>query len=271
MEQQLHLLTGAYALDAVTDEERAAFEESALTDPQIREEVRELGETAALLAYGAAPETPPAALKANVLAAIRATGQQPATAVADLSEARARRQDQGPRVRAERRPRNRDPRARTWIRTLGAAAAVLLVAVGGIGGWALGQNATNKQLEQQLSAAQSRQQAMLAIMSSPDAKMSTATASNGATVTVASSSAADRAAVMVRDLPAPPAGKAYELWFISASGAVPAGMLPGGAETSPAMTVLHGNMDGATHVGITVEPASGSAKPTTDPIVVQKL
>ncbi len=285
MEQQLHLLTGAYALNALGDTERRDFERYALTDPQTLEEVRSLSETAALLAYGTPVEAPPAALKADVMAAIRNTRQLPAASVVrDISTATGtstRRTAAGShearghaagRAQTANRPRNR------WAPALSAAAALVLFAGVGLGGWVVGQAATQRDMEQKIvaisaqqQAAAAQQEAMLGIVSSPDAKIATTELSDGGSVTVASSGKADKAAVMVQDLPALPSGKTYELWFISAAGAVPAGLMGVGDPAVAGLQVLNGPLGGATHVGITVEPAGGSPAPTTTPIVVQAL
>ncbi|WP_269937395.1 anti-sigma factor [Arthrobacter sp. HY1533] len=260
MEKQLHLLTGSYALNALTNGERSDFERHALTDPQTLEEVRSLSETAALLAYGTPAETPPPALKADVMAAIRNTRQLPSSSVVrDISSARGT----GARKAGTTQSRSR------WVPAISAAAALAIFAGVGVGGWVAGQNSSDTEMKQQLAQAQAQQQAMLAIMSSPDAKMATTTLSDGGTVTVASSGKANKAAVMVDGMPPLPEGKTYELWFISAAGAVPAGLMD--SPKAPAMQVLNGELGGATHIGITVEPAGGSAKPTTTPILVQEI
>lgn len=260
MEKQLHLLTGSYALNALNNGERSDFERHALTDPQTLEEVRSLSETAALLAFGTAEETPPPALKANVMAAIRNTRQLPASSVVrDISSARS----------AKSRSQGGATQRRRWVPALSAAAALALFAGVGVGGWVAGQNSSEQDIKEQLVASQAQQQAMLALMSSPDAQIATTPLSNGGTVTVASSGKANKAAVMVNDMPPLPEGKTYELWFISAAGAVPAGLMD--SPKGPAMQLLDGDMGGATHVGITVEPLGGSEKPTTTPILVQEI
>ncbi|MEO6530281.1 MAG: anti-sigma factor [Specibacter sp.] len=272
MEQQLHLLTGSYALNALEHVERTEFERYALTDAETLEEVRSLSETAALLAYGTVSEAPPAALKADVMAAIRNTRQLPASSVVrDISSARRH-----PSQRAA--PQSANGRRSPWLPALSAAAALAIFAGVGVGGWAAGQNATQRDMEEKLvameaqqKAAAAQQAAMLSIVGSPDAKIATTALSDGASVTVASSGKANKAAVMVNGLPAPPQGKTYEMWFISAAGAVPAGVMDNADPATPAMQVLNGPLGGATHVGITVEPAGGSPAPTTTPIVVQAI
>jgi len=275
MEEQLHLLTGAYALNAVNDIDRAAFEKHALDDPQTREEARELSETAALLAYAVEPETPPAHLKADVMAAIRNTRQLPASAVSrdvpqTLSASRPQsRTRPGNRTTARTRPGGR-PHL-TALRGLAAAAAVLLIVAGGVGGWAIGHNSGQNSAAEKVAAIDHQQQAVAAIVTASDAKLATSKLPDGAVVTVASSASLDKAAVLVHGIPQLPADKTYEMWFISAAGAVPAGLMSPPAQGAPGVLVLDRPIDGATHVGITVEPAGGSAQPTTTPILVQAI
>ncbi|MHA7306353.1 anti-sigma factor [Arthrobacter sp. TMN-49] len=272
MEKQLHLLTGSYALNALESSERNEFERYALTDAETLAEVRSLSETAALLAYGTASETPPPALKADVMAAIRNTRQLPASSVMrDISSAK---RHPSQRATSQINKGKRNP----WLPTLSAAAALAIFAGVGVGGWVAGQNATQQDMEEQLVAMQeqqkavaAQQEAMLSIVGSPDAKIATTALSDGGSVTVASSGKANRAAVMVNGLPELPADKTYELWFISAAGAVPAGLMDSADPAVPGMQVLNGPVGGATHVGITVEPAGGSPAPTTTPLVVQAI
>ncbi|MGT2462660.1 hypothetical protein [Sinomonas atrocyanea] len=75
MDDQLHLLTGAYALNALDDEERRRFEHTLGFGDETAEEARELAETAALLAAGTTPVAPPPDLKARLMAQIAVTPQ----------------------------------------------------------------------------------------------------------------------------------------------------------------------------------------------------
>lgn len=70
-ERALHELTAAYALDALGDEDRRVFEEHLSGCARCREELNELGQTAALLAHGAPAATPPPALRERILAEAR--------------------------------------------------------------------------------------------------------------------------------------------------------------------------------------------------------
>ena len=63
---ELHLLTGSYALDALTDDEQAYFEKHLARCPSCAEEVRGLREAAARLAMATAV-TPPPEMRPRVL------------------------------------------------------------------------------------------------------------------------------------------------------------------------------------------------------------
>ena len=72
----LHVLTGSYALDAVSDAEREEFERHLQFCPTCDAEVRGLRETAARLALACAVN-PPARMEQHVLAATYRTRQLP--------------------------------------------------------------------------------------------------------------------------------------------------------------------------------------------------
>jgi hypothetical protein len=64
------------------------------------------------------------------------------------------------------------------------------------------------------------------------------------------------AVLSVRRLPPPPAGKAYEIWVIAGGKAVPAGWVRG------TLTALTRPVPPGASVAVSVEPATGSRKPT---------
>ena len=72
--EDLHELTAAYALDALDDDERAAFEAHLRDCEQCQAELRELGGTAGMLAYAAEGPAPSDALRDRILVAARDEG-----------------------------------------------------------------------------------------------------------------------------------------------------------------------------------------------------
>ena len=67
-----HDLTAAYALDALEPDEAEAYERHLSQCEECREQLAELNETAAALAFGAVAPTPPARLRASILDAAAA-------------------------------------------------------------------------------------------------------------------------------------------------------------------------------------------------------
>ena len=120
MNDDLHHLAGAYALDALPDDERAAFEAHYESCELCLQEVREFRETAGLLA-GAEAEAPPPELRDATLRAID-TVRQDGPAVVDRT--------------AEVVPLYRRPRI------LAAVAAVVAVIAGVVGVQILGDDET---------------------------------------------------------------------------------------------------------------------------------
>lgn len=276
MDDQLHLLTGAYALNALDDEERHRFERTLTFGDPVAEEARELAATAALLAAEASPVAPPPDLKARLMAQIAVTPQfdagspsrdagsplnqtepQPDATVTDLGARRRRALGGGAAFTAPAK----------WLAT---AAAVLLVAAGATGVWGLrAQQQRDDAVRQLAAAADAPGSVMNRILSAPDATIQEASVPGGGTVVIAHSHRESVAGVVTIGMPVPAAGHVYELWLGDSSGTMkPAGLVAGDGTT---WNELAGGIGSATVLGVTVEPAGGSAQPTTTPILVQQF
>jgi anti-sigma-K factor RskA len=237
MHDDLHVLTGSYALDAVSDVERAEFERHLQHCPTCEAEVRGLRETAARLALACAM-TPPARMERRVLAAAYQTRQLP-----PLSADRPRRTL--PRRRAV--PRRALPRR---LAVVAAAASVAAAAALGI-----------TQLSAQHQLDQARATAIARVVTAPDAHVETARTSAGGSVTVVTSAALREAVVSASGMASLPSSRVYQVWVMSPSGARSAGLIHGSSLLASA--VRPGD-----RIGITVEPAGGTARPTTTPVAV---
>lgn len=248
MAPDLHTLTGVYVLDALdTEQERHEFEVHLAGCPQCREEVRTLRETAALLGVAAAV-TPPAGMRRRVLATVAAAPQQPPEIVT-------------------LRPRQNRPRSRNRSFLATAASVVLLagIAVGGAGVVQLREASHDRQVAEQDREVAQR---VLAIAADPSAKRASGTVTGGGTLTVVT--AGDRAAVLTSNLKALPDDRIYQLWVVRPGGAVSAGLGPGGRAGAGDWSRLVAGGRAGDSVAISVEPAGGSAQPTTEPLVVVK-
>jgi anti-sigma-K factor RskA len=218
----IHALSGAYAVDAVDDIERASFERHLAGCPTCRAEVASLREASAVLADDATT-APPAALRDAVLSGITRVRPLPPVTVG------------GPVHR------------RKWFPALVAAVVLALVGVGGAVWQPWRDDAS-----QTLSATDQ-------VLQDPEAQQVSQTLPNGATATVVRSPKEHRAVLVTEDLPEPPAGKVYQLWLQTPSeDMVPAGLMPAGGSSA----LLDGNADDAIGVGLSLEPAGGSEQPT---------
>jgi anti-sigma-K factor RskA len=235
--EDMHTLAGAYALDALTELERAGFARHVDDCPACAAEVAELTETAARLG-AATPMSPPPGLRQAVLTRITRVRQ-----VRDTPPTRAARGDAAQRWRA---------------RSLIAAAAAV-VALAGVGVvWTVEEQRVGD-ARSQYSAAQAEQQRIDAILGAGDVSVHTATTAGGGRITVAVSASQNDGVVVLANMPAPPSGKAYQLWLIHGSAPTNAGVMAAGARSG---TTLLTGVDGADQLGVTVEPTGGSQTPT---------
>ncbi len=231
---EIHLQTGAYALDALEDLERIGFERHLPVCDSCQVETAEFREAAARLADRVA-RRPPAQLRERVMAEVALTRQ--------VSPARAGR---------------RPFRMRRGLAA--AAAAVVLAAGAGLGGvaWQAHRSAHSAQVE---AAGVAR------VLTDPARREVAATASVGGSATLVT---AGGSAVFTADrLPAPAAGRAYQLWLTGPDGVTTsAGLLhlSGGGVQS----VVPGVSAGA-EVTVSIEPSGGSKQPTAPAILALKV
>jgi len=228
MSTELHSLSGAFAIDALSAEDAAQFRTHLETCAVCRQEVRELRDAAARMGEVEAL-APPAALKARVLAAADHTAQQPPK-VSGLGSRR-------------RRPR-RIPR-------IAIAAAAAVVAVGAAIG--VGQFTGDD--------SPSLQAGVVQVFEASDVRTAELDTSHGE-VRVAASSSREEMAVDTSGLHPLDEDHVYQLWSIADGTPTSVSVLDNpGAGVSMPLPVS------GTQIAITVEPSGGSDQPTTDPIV----
>jgi anti-sigma-K factor RskA len=284
MSPDLHHLSGAYAVDALDDAERASFEQHLAACADCRAEVAEL--SAAAHSLGALTEvTPPASLRSSVLSGIARVrplpplhedagkpapvvtapaADSPATSLDDAlagTAGGAASGSTGPtstEISGEPEPgTNVVPIRRRRTAWFAAAAAAAVVAIGGVAWspWSDDSSSTSP---------------MAQVVAASDAMRMTS-AKGGMTAEVAYSRQLGKAAIDVTGLPPAPDGKTYQLWYVGPDQvARSAGLLDADAEGHGSL-LLQGDANRAAAVGMTVEPAGGSARPTTDPVLVIAL
>jgi hypothetical protein len=153
---------------------------------------------------------------------------------------------------------------RRWLPrlALGLAGALAAVAI------VLGVAVTG--VQQRLDQAQQHSRAIATVLNAADATMLTAKVSTGGSATVVMSHR-DRALVFTAaGLQALPAAESYELWLMGPGGDRPGGMLPGARPGAVGPMVISG-LSAGDRIGLTVEPASGSPRPTSFPVLMLSL
>ncbi|KIQ66407.1 hypothetical protein TR51_01965 [Kitasatospora griseola] len=239
----LHTLTGAYAAHSLDGAERDEFERHLARCPACAQEVAEF--TATLARLGAAQAVAvPEELKSRVMAALDTVRQEPPAGPPSAPRTLRRRL------------------RRSWPRLALAACLALAAAAGGV---AVQQHGASDRARARTAALQRQQARMADLLTAPDARITSAEVAGGAGVAaVVWSHARDAAGFLASGLPVLEQGTTYELWFDDAGTMRPAGLMsdPAGA------MVLSGPLNGASGVGVTVEPAGGSASPTGAPVVV---
>ena len=227
MTTEVHTLSGAYAIDALSDAEATKFRAHLEACPVCCEEVGELRDAAARLGASAALR-PPESLKARVLSAVDRMPQQPPK-VTSLESVRRRR---------------------AWLpKVVGAAAAVLVAVGAGVGISQMGED------EAPLAAPVSK------IFAADDARTAEVQTDRGL-IRVATSPGRNQMAVDARDLEPLDDNLVYKVWSIAGDEPTLVTVFEDGAlDASMAMPAP------GTQVAITVEPAGGPDRPTTEPIV----
>ncbi|MGW0221943.1 anti-sigma factor [Streptomyces tendae] len=245
--EDLHSLTGAYALHALPDDERDAFERHLAHCAACEQETREFAAATARLGL-AATVVPASALRDRVLHRVTTVRQVPPG---------------GGRAEKARRVVPRGHRLARW------ALAACVAAAAGLGGTAVWQYERAQDAGQRAARAERRAETLAGVLAAPDAEARTARLADGASGTLVVSKRQDRAVFLASGMAEPPSGKVYQLWFDDHGTMRPAGLMDPGS-TSQAV-LMEGALDGAAGVGITVEPAGGSKQPTSDPVALLSM
>jgi anti-sigma-K factor RskA len=265
LREELHTLTGVYALDALDGAERDRFARHLDRCPACDNEVRGMRDTAARLGMAVAA-VPPAYLRERVLAAVARTRQlPPETEPVPARGAFRARWPAWSRPSSPSRPAGRSGRAReSWFprpaALLAAAAAAVAIVLG----------VTQVVTQRELGHAQAQTQAVESVLSAPDAQLVMRRTSAGGFATVVVSPSRHALVLTTSGLPVLPAAKVYEVWYMKPGDDRPAGLLSASAagRTAP---LLADRLAAGDQIGVTVEPAGGTSRPTTAPILLMSL
>ncbi|MGW2487123.1 anti-sigma factor [Streptomyces sp. NPDC001606] len=256
-----HSLAAPYALDALAPGERRRFEKHLRDCDRCAAEVRALAEDAVRLAWSTATPAP-AALRDRVLAAVRATPQEPPAPRAyggrpPVPEPDTRRLP--PYVWDGRLSpgRGRTPRGRPLLvpfATVTAAAALVVASL-----FAVQADRTRDRLD----AGQARAREIAHVLAAPDVRASRSADARGRGIGVIASVSRREAVVTLSGYGAPPGGRVHQLWLMRPR-VQPRSL---GLFAGDTPLVARGLDPGSMSLAVTVEPDGGSARPTGQPIV----
>lgn len=245
-------LAGFYVLDALEPAERALVDAHLATCTEAHAELTEVGGVVPALATLAEPVAAPDSLKSKVMADYRAgagaAARQPASVLVAPVHIPAPR-----------------PSRPSWLGWAAAAAAVLLLAV--TAGWAF---TVQSHADAEAQRAQQLAQA-IDIMSASGSSVAVlqGTGSAAGASGFAAFGANGAGYVVVVDLPQAPAGLTYQAWYLTGKQATSAGLMNVDAEGF-ALLALPARSD-TEIIALTLEPAGGSARPTSNPILSGEL
>lgn len=243
---QAEALLGAYAADALTDEEAASFSAHIAECAEHAGKAAELRAAAVLLASSVEPLEPPDALRGRLLDAIaREPQDSPEAPVPSIADATRRREAR----MASRRSSWFTPNAWTAI-----AAAIAIIAIGA-GVWALS----------------------IAGGSDADEFASSATAfrdltdEDGERVgTLVYFEDDGQAVVFIENLPEAGDGKSYQMWAVEGGTPVSLAVMDEGT-AGEVVSVVPVDASSVDSLAITVEPAGGSDQPTAAPVFTAEI
>lgn len=238
-----------YALDALPDDERVAFDAHLRSCAQCQRELAAHGQALDELASAVA-RPPDDALRAAVIDAVASTPQ-----VTDAADGGDDPRDDVvavPTPASTRRP------------TYAVAAAVLALAFVAATATAIVLWSRVNQLERLAAGPRAD---VAAILTADDAELVALETELTGTLQFAVAPSTDRGVVLGSGLQRPPPDRAYQLWLLDGGTARSGGVLAG----SEGVLVVVSDLGGADAVAVTVEPSSGSPAPTGAPVAEASL
>jgi anti-sigma-K factor RskA len=228
-------LKEAYALDALSEEERLEVEDYLRTHPELRAEVDDLKSIANLLAFAPQEHEPSPKLRRDLLNRISSS----------------------PGAASAAEPSTRQGGLWRLFGSGGlAAAAVLALVTIGMFVWNASLQEENRALQSELQGQQT-----YALQGTGAAQ-----GVQGEVVRLGD----ERAVLVAEDLPAPPEGETYEAWIMRDDVPEPAGLFEPN-DAGVAAAPVEGSIEGADAVAVTVEPSGGSSSPTSDPLLTANI
>ena len=246
-------LIDAYVLGALPEEERRSFENYLAAHPERQAEIDELGAVAGLLAFSPQEQEPPPELRRKVMEVVEAEAEP-------------------------RRIRGRSTFAKVGdylsVRSLAFGAAALLVI--GLLSWNVLLQSQVEVLQGRVQDAQGRVQDLQAQVEnardqrqqSPTVELEGSWADQGANAKVVSIQE-NQVILVARNMPSVPEDQTCQIWVISDDVPKPSGLFQPDRNITAAP--ITNSITNAEVIAVTVEPAGGSKKPTSDPVLLANL
>jgi anti-sigma-K factor RskA len=246
-------LKDAYVLGALPEEERLSFEDYLAAHPERQAEIDELGAVAGLLAFSPQEQEPPPELRRSVMEVVEAEAEP-------------------------RRVRDRSTFAKVGdylsVRSLALGAAALLVI--GLLSWNVLLQSQVEVLQGRVQDAQGRAQDLQAQVEnardqrqqSPTIELEGSWADQGANAKVVSIQE-NQVILVARNMPSVPEDQTCQIWVINDDVPKPSGLFQPDRNITAAP--ITNSITNADVIAVTVEPAGGSKKPTSDPVLLANL
>ncbi|MFJ6074867.1 anti-sigma factor domain-containing protein [Streptomyces sp. NPDC093065] len=247
----LHSLAAPFALDALDGAERVRFERHLEGCGRCAAEVRSLREDAVRLAWSTAAPAPPA-LRERVLAAVRGTPQEPALPAGPVPRPPAH--GWGGRPGAGRSRGSRPRLLLVPFATATAAAALVVASLFAV---------QAARTQDELDGARERAGEIAHVLAAQDARAARGADERGRGVAVVASASEGRAVVTLSGYGEPSGDRVRQLWLMR-PGAEPRSL---GLFDRDMPLIVSGLSRSATSLAVTVEPAGGSVRPTSVPVV----
>jgi anti-sigma-K factor RskA/putative zinc finger protein len=246
-------LVPAVALDAAEPSDRDKVDRHVRVCAACARQLDELRSTAALLGQAVPQAEPPPQLRERVLAVAAQTAD-------------------GPRPPG-RQPLWRRPVVGAWT----AVAASVVISLGSLA-WIATLEHRVAVLDGEVSAARdrvARYDRMMQVLGSHRLavrQLTPVVQTMQASGMVYLDPASGSGMVTIHDLPQPPAGRAWQLWYLRGSDRFSGGMLwPDTGGNCAALVAVPPDVDSFEMIGVTEEPSDGSAWPTSPRVIMARL
>lgn len=244
---ELRELLPAYILGATTAAEAQKVRELIPQCPEIDDEMKSLANLSASLTHQVEPKQPPAGLRERLLE--QATGERDASSATPENVMRPRFRQIG-----------------WWV----AASVAVLLVVSNV--YWLNQTA---QMQNEIEFLRTRNDETIQLIVNSHQQQiilsSTAEDNNQVLATLLWDGDANLATVVSDQLAPLDESQTYQLWLIDSDAPVSGGLLPVDSQQTFFTTQLEQNLLDFAAVAISIEPATGSEAPTTDPIAVGEI